>query len=186
MESSPELKEMIIRTQGLMPVKEDSVINDWKNCEATEEGQGRFASHYFHNCTLDDVGRITLYRTIAEADGDADVFECMTLFRCDRGKALCINRAIGSFDTLLPQKCKRNKIPATQLFVFMKWCSGSIGYNTFLGYFNKHYKGLHGIISSPSALAGAAKKLQKTSDVYKDMMEKLQKMFPEVQAKKIA
>lgn len=188
-ETSPELKEMMMRDPTLMPGRDNPVMEDWRNCGATEAGRGAFASRYFHNCTPDDVGRITLYKTMTEADGDTDIFTAMTLFNCSRDKALSINRAIRNFDSLLPDRCKRDKIPALHLYVFMRWCSPTIGYNAFLGYFNKRYKaagGKHETIKSPSALSGANTKMSKTSDIYEGMMAKLQEMFPETQLEKSA
>ena len=188
-EASPELKEMIMKNPKLMPGKDNPVMEDWRNCGATETERGAFASRYYHNCTPEDVGRITLYKTITEADGDADIFTAMTLFNCDRDKALRINRAISQFDSFLPEKCKRDKIPAQHLYVFMRWCSPITGYNAFLGYFNKRYKAAGGkweTIDSPSALAGANRKMSKTSDIYKDMMAKLQEMFPDSETKQSA
>lgn len=192
MNSSPEMKALIMKDKSLMPGADNPVLNDWKKNETSEEGRGTVASRYFHNCTLKDVSKIKLYKTITEANGDSDIMNCMTLFNCDADKARRINHAISLFDSLLPEICKRNKIPAISLFVFLKWCSESIGYHSFLNYFNKRYKeagGTHDTIEK-AALSGASRQCANSTKNFvkgrNEMLNKLQEMFPETKDKQTA
>ncbi len=183
LEKNPTLKEVLLDTESLMPNESNPVLKEYRD---SKDNEGVFASIYFHNCTLTDVDKITFYKIIREAEGDADLIACMTVFNCDREKALSINYAIKNFDSLLPEKCRRNKIPALLLFVFMRWCSNVVGYATFLNYFNKRYKdagGLHDTIgktslSGPSRLC--AKNSKKYVDADKQMNYQLEKLLSQM------
>ena len=180
MESDPEFKAVLMKTASLTSEDANPVLKEWKNSKKEE----LFAVAYFHNCSPKDVGKITLYRTMHAADNDPELMKCMTLFGCDRQKANNILSAIRQFDTLLPEKCKREKIPAMHLFVFKKWCSEGIGCASFLSFFDERYKaaGGHWNTITPSALNGVStnqyKKIEQLETVKEEMLTKLGKLFP--------
>ena len=129
---------------------------------------------YMEKAKADPFYRLTA--NVQEADGEPELASCMTLFGCDKAKAKQMNEAIARFDSFLPAKCKRGKIPAVHLFIFMKWCSLSVGYNSFLNYFNKRYKGKWETISR-SAMSNVTQSSQ-FDTVKKEMHKKLAEMFP--------
>lgn len=157
MKNDPALKSAMLRANDLRPGSDNPVLNAWVKSEGDKE---TFASDYYHNCSPKDVSKITFYKTVSEAEGDQSLVSCMTVFNCDAVKAKQINYVISRFDCLLPEMCKKNKIPATPLVLFKQWCSKVIGYESFLNYFNKHYKEAGGIWETigKSALSGAAGK----------------------------
>ncbi len=181
MKSDPAAQAALLNSKQLQPGDENPVLKAWVDSVNDKE---TFASFYYHNCSPKDVSKITFYKTVTEAEGDPNLIACMTLFDCDKEKAHCINLAIKRFDSLLPETCKRNKIPAIHLFVFMKWCSPSIGYETFLNYFNKRYKEAGGLLEpiGKSALSGAARKEYRDENfgkVKRTMLVKLKKISPQ-------
>lgn len=186
------LKKALLNSPSYQPNDSNPVLKEWENSRNSEARQRAFAAAFFHNCSPEEVGRITIRKTITEAEGDLELVSCMTIFNCTREKALRINHVISSFDSLLPAKCKNNKIPSPHLFVFMRWCSEGVGYKSFLNYFNKRYKASGGRLEliGDSALCGAsaqrARSTQKYKSVEKDMIEKLNKMFPPESVQKTA
>lgn len=181
MKSDPAAQAALLNSKLLQPGDENPVLKAWVN---SPDDRGTFASDYFHNCSPKDVSKIAFYETITEAEGDPNLIACMTLFGCGKEKARRINLAIECFDSLLPETCKRNKIPAIHLFVFMKWCSEGIGYETFLNYFNKRYKeaGGHWGTIGKSAISGVAQKAYRDANfdnVKRTMLIKLEKIVPQ-------
>lgn len=182
MNNNPALRAAFLKADDFKPNDKNPVLKEWRN---SQSDKGTFASSRFHNCTLEDVSKISFYQTMTEADGDPDLVTCMTLFNCSREKAEAIDLAISRFDILLPDKCKRNKIPSIYLHVFMRWCSEGVGYETFLNYFNKRYKEAGGTLdvikksalSGPSAMCARASKKYET--VKKEMLSKLDKIYPQ-------
>jgi hypothetical protein len=175
------LKAALLNSKDLQPNSENPVLNAYVN---SEENKETFASEFFHNCSPRDVSKIAFYKTMMEAEGDTNLMACMALFGCDKEKARQINYAISHFDSLLPERCKRNKIPAVHLYVFKQWCGGGIGNDTFLNYFNKHYKEAGGQRETigKSALAGVSTRAlyenEKIEVVKRTMLIKLSKMQP--------
>ena len=192
MNDNPALKNAILQTKALMPNDDNPVLNEWKDSEVNENRRESFASRYFHNCTLEDVSKITFYEAVTEAEGDSELMTCIYIFNCDSNKARQIDTAIRKFDALLPDKCKRNQIPSLYLFIFMRWCSEGIGYESFLNYFGKLYiesGGQWGLIKK-AALSGAASECARSTTKYqnakKDIMAKLRKMFPQEEVQQSA
>ena len=104
MENNPDLKKALMNSETFKPNDSNPVLKAWANSSSSEEKKGAFASAFFHNCSPEDVSKITINKTITEADGDADLMECMAIFGCDREKAQTINQAISRFDSLLLAK----------------------------------------------------------------------------------
>ena len=185
------LKEMpdgemnILLTKTFTPDDNNPMLQAWTTMKESEEGKAEFASTYFHNCSPEDVGQLSLFDTLTETDGDAELATCMSTFKCDIVKARKINQAISRFDRLLPKECKRKVIPSIYLYAFMLWCSNTIKQNKFLKYFNKRYKDSGGKweLIGTTALSGAsaqhANSTTKYKDVETDLLKKLKKMFPE-------
>ena len=176
MRDEPAVKAALLNSISLMPNAGNPVLEAYKNSGGDK---GYFAATYFHNCTLEDVSKISFYKTVKEADGDPMLISCMTIFSCEKEKALQINYAIENFDLLLPIKCKGKKIPAINLHVFMKWCSTQVGYEAFLNYFNKLYKEAGGKWNTieKSALSGAAAKCAKNHPKYLSVKKTMEKQL---------
>lgn len=136
--ADPQTREALLQNAVLQP-NASPMMSAWEASQNDETRLKSFASAYYHNCTPDDIRKITIRKFAREADGDPELLECMSVFKCDREKALCINQVIDQFDGFLPEKCKRGQIPSSHLYVFMRWCSATIGYDKFLQYFNKRY-----------------------------------------------
>ena len=188
MEKDPSLKAACQKSAQLQPSNENPVL---KAYVCSEDDKEKFASDFYHNCSPEDVSKIALYRTMSEADGDRDLMASMAIFGCDKEKARHINLAISRFDSLLPERCKRGKVPAIHLYVFMRWCSEGIGYETFLGYFNRRYKEAGGQLEpiGKSALSGAARKEytdEKFAKIKRTILIKLERMSPNEQAQQSA
>lgn len=183
-DSNPEIKDVILKTQTLQPTNDNPLLKEWVESRGDEEKEALFAQKYFHNCTQKDVDKMELIKIVYEADGKQDMIECMTIFNCDNTKARRINMIIANFDKLLPEKCKGNKIPAIHLHVFMRWCSDSVGYETFLNYFGKHYRARGGKkeLVSKGALSGASCACARDNNKYmaikKELLEAITKQFP--------
>jgi hypothetical protein len=186
MESNPELKEAILKSKGLSE-ETNPVLKAYREAEDKEA----FAAEYYHNCTPRDINVMSLSDAALEANDDPEMLYALTLFDGDKQHVLHVNYAIEHFDDLLPDKCKRNKIPAMHLYFFMKWCKPSVGTQSFLKYFDKRYKkhdGKWGTIGY-SAISGAntkeTKNKKESEKIKKDMMERLDEMlseaFPEEQ-----
>lgn len=178
MENDPSLKAHMQQSDILRPNEYNPVLKAWVNSGGSED----FAKTYYHNCSPRDVGKITLYKTLTEADGDPDVMSCMTIFKCKLERAKKINYAISHFDSLLPEKPKRGQIPSTYLHAFMRWCSDTIGYETFLRYFNKRYRECGGKweVITASALSGASAQSARSTNRYEEAKSNLRKGLDEM------
>lgn len=177
----PEFKNAILKSVSLNSNEANPVLKQWKNCSNEEE----FAAEYFHNCTPSDISKIALYNVINQSADNLEVNRCMVLMGCDEQKANQIIEAINHFDDLLPEKCKRNQIPAMYLYVFKNWCSSGIGYSMFLSFFNRQYEAASGRwnLITEHALRGVSsqsiKKRNQFEEVKRTMEEKLKQMFQE-------
>ena len=177
-ENDEKLRESLLNNPQLSSDKENPVLKAWK-----EYDKESFAKNYFHNCSQEDISKISLYEYLQDT-GNPEIDTCMTIFGCNKTKAQYIIDAISTFDTFLPSECKRDKIPAIYLYVFMKWCSTNIGYESFLTYFNKRYKP-HGKWDTikKSAMGGAAKLAVNEDSKYlkveTELLKKLNEIFPE-------
>jgi len=152
---NPDLKQAIIKTEGLSSDALNPVFREYE----TIMKDNKNASTFFHKWTPKDVHKITI-KKFCSLEEDPDLALAYTLFGKDKEKILRINYIIEKFDLLLPDKCKRNKIPAMRLYFFMEWCDIKLGVESFLNYFNRIYKeygGKHGTILK-SAVTGARKK----------------------------
>ncbi len=180
MENNPAFRDVLLKSNTFMPNDDNQMLKDIANSD--EKSMGSVATRYYHNCTPQDVSKITIYRAITEANGDPNLMMCMSLFNCDAAKAKQINESISIFDTLLPEKCKRNKIPAIYLHIFMKWWNMSINTAT-LTYFNNCYKNAGGrwetiglsALNRPSTLK--AKNDENYLKIEKRMSAKLERFY---------
>lgn len=172
MMSNERFRNEILNDPSLSSDAQNPVLKEWR-----KTNNKIVSSRYFHRCPTQEVDKIALQMALQEADGEPELASCMTLFNCDKVKAKQINEAIARFDDFLPENCKRGKIPAVHLFAFMKWCSESIGNNSFINYFNKRYKGQWETIKR-GAMSYAMNNNQYDS-VKKEIYEKLNKMFPQ-------
>ena len=157
MMSDPELKKSVMENKTLSGDDENPVLKAYKNSATSKE---QFAQHYYHNCSPKDVGKITIYDAYSVADEDPNLSFAKVVFGKDIEKIHKINYVIEHFDDLLPKDCKRNKIPAMNLFFFYEWCGSSVGVESFLSYFNKYYAEHGGKWETvgKSAIAGARTK----------------------------
>lgn len=180
MEKDPDLKNVMTRTPDFQPTDNNPVLKAYVASSGDRRNGGEFASKYYHNCSPNDVHKITFYQTVREAEGDADLIACMSIFNCNRERARCINYAISHFDEMLPEQCKRGQIPAVALAVLMRWCSTIIGYDAFLKYFSKRYleSGGKWAVIGKSALSGGMARRnrpsKKDSDFIDDLMSTLE------------
>lgn len=181
LEENPDLKKAVLETPSLSGEKENPVLKEYKHAGNMED----FAAAYFHNCSPKDISKITLHKAYAEADEDPGMMLAMTVFGKDKEHIQRVNHIIDRFDELLPDKCKRSKIPALHLFFFMDWCNPLVGVESFLNYFNKRYQESGGKweVIGASALNGAKGKYNsgKAKDegekVKTGMMKKLTEML---------
>ena len=157
MMADPELKKAMMESKSLSGDDENPVLKAYKNSATSKE---QFAQHYYHNCSPKDVGKITIYDAYSVADEDPNLSFAKVVFGKDEEKIRRINYLIERFDELLPKDCKRNKVPAMNLFFFYEWCGPIVGIESFLSYFNKYYAehgGKWGTVGK-SAIAGARTK----------------------------
>lgn len=190
MDQDPALKKAMMESKYLTSDEANPVLKEYRQAKANQE-EKIFAKNWFHRASPEDVDRITLDKAFAEADEDPDMMWAMTVFGKNKEKIHNINYAIEHFDDLLPEKCKRGKIPAMHLYFFMKWCKPSVGTQSFLKYFDKRYKKHDGKWETIgySAISGAntkeTKNKKESEKIKKDMMERLDEMlseaFPEEQ-----
>ena len=179
--SDPEMKKAVMNNKTLSGEDENPVLKAYKNDKLNKE---QFAQKYYHNCSPKDVDRITIYDVNSEADSDPDMSFAKLIFGDDEVRIHKNNYLIGHFDVLLPEKCKRGKIHALNLFFFYDWCKPIVGIETFLKYFNKHYleHGGQWDTIGKSAITGACTKHSQckdgSTDMLKDkMMDKINKML---------
>lgn len=158
---NPDLKEAILKTEGL---SSDALNPVFREYDETLKDEGS-ASLFFHKWTPKDVSKITI-RNVCRVHDDPNVVLAYALFGRDTDKIQRINCIIQNFDSLLPKKCKRNKIPSIRLYFFIEWCEIKLGVESFLNYFNKMYKahgGLH-IPIKKASITGAKKRFLKDKD----------------------
>lgn len=156
-QSDPELLKMVMANKTLSGDDENPVLKDYKRNTMSKE---QFAQRYYHNCSPKDVGKITIYDAYSEVSADPSLGFAKVVFGNDEPRIQQINYVIEHFDELLPEKCKRGKIPAANLLFFYEWCRPLVGFESFLNYFNRHYVehgGKWGTIGK-SALSGAQTK----------------------------
>lgn len=140
MDADPALKNVLMNSETLSSGEINPVLRQWKISENEES----FAAQFFHNCTPEDISKITLHKVFSQTTNNKDLNRCMALLGCNEKKANQIMEVIKQFDSILPEKCKRGKIPAMYLHVFMKWCDVGSAYSTFLVFFNQQYKAYGG------------------------------------------
>lgn len=153
--TDPDMKEAVMKNKTFSG-EENNVLREFKT---TTTGKEQFAQKYYKNCSPKDVDKITIYE-VTSAEEDPNLNFAKVIFGNDAEKISRINYVIEHFDTLLPEKCKRNKIPALNLHFFYEWCSPIVGIDSFLKYFNQYYGG-HGGKWEPigkSAITGAGTK----------------------------
>lgn len=135
MENEPEFKDSLKRSMHLSDDSMNPVLKAYKK----DLKSGSFARTFFHNCSPSDIGKITLYRVWSESEQDPMMALAHAVFGHDDEKIAQINCIISHFDNLLPKVCKRSKIPAYHLYVFMEWCGNVTSIDSFLDYFQKYY-----------------------------------------------
>lgn len=179
MVEDPALRKSVMNNKNLSGDELNPVLKAYKNSTKSKE---EFAQRYYHNCSPKDVGKITMYDACSEVDEDPTLSFAKQVFGNDAEKIRRINYEIEHFDELLPEKCKRDKIPALHLYFFYQWCGCCGGYESFLKYFNKYYKEHGGRWDTlgKSAVAGACAKYTRCSD---DSLQKLKgKFLQQIQA----
>ncbi len=186
--SDPDFKKSVMENKTLSGDNENPVLKAYKNSASSKE---QFAQRYYHNCSPKDVGKITIYNAYSEIEENPYLSFAKVVFGDDEMKICKINYIIEHFDELLPLKCKRNKIPALNLFFFYEWSRPIVGFETFLKYFNKYYKEHDGSWEpiGKSAITGACTKhsLSKDNSTQKlkeKMLSQIESMlsekFPEI------
>lgn len=187
--SDPEMKKAVMSNKKISGDDENPVLKAYKKDTSSKE---QFAQKYYHNCSPKDVDRITIYEVNSAADDNPNMSFAKMVFGDDAERILKINYVIEHFDDLLPEKCKRDKVPALELFFFYEWCKPIVGYESFLRYFDKYYKehgGRWGTIGK-SALGGACTKHTQCNDsstdtIKQNMLSKinsmLKKKFPSME-----
>ena len=134
-ENDPSFKEALKRSLHLSGDAQNPVLSAYKK----DSMSGNFARKYFHNCSLSDIGKITLYNVWNGAGEDPMLALARAVFGHNDEQIARINHVITHFDEILPQICKRKTIPAYHLYVFMEWCGDVISIESFLDYFSKYY-----------------------------------------------
>lgn len=186
MMANPELKKAVMSDKTLSGDEENPVLKAYKQSGGNMD---KFAQKYYKNCLKGDIGKISLYDACTETNEDPVLAFAKVVFGDDEVKIRNINYMIEHLDELLPDKCKRRKIPALDLFFFYEWCSPIVGIDSFLNYFNNYYKEHGGKWETieKSAIGGAKKKYLQHSldDEKKKMLDKIQSMldikFPQME-----
>ena len=181
MDADPVLKNAVMNNETLASGDINPVLKHWKNSDDEEI----FAAKFFHNCTPKDIGKITLHKVFIQTTDNKDLNRCMALLGCNEKKASQILEVIKHFDNILPEKCKRGKIPAMYLHVFMRWCGVGNAYSIFLRFFNLQYKAYGGKWEpiKETALSGVStKSVKQYAEEYNTIKEEVEKkiyqMFP--------
>ena len=154
--TDPDMKKAVLNNKTLSGDEENPVLKEFKHNQSAKE---QFAQKYYKNCSPKDVDRITIYE-VTNINEDPNLGFAKIVWGDDEDRIRKINYVIEHFDELLPEKCKRNKIPALILFFFYEWSSPIVGVESFLKYFNKYYtehEGRWGTIGK-SAITGASTK----------------------------
>lgn len=190
MMTDPEMKKAVMNNKTFSGDDENPVLKEFKRNPDSKE---RFAQMFYKNCSPQDVDKITIYGVTTDADNqDPDFVFAKLVFGNDETKICKINYIIERFDELLPSKCKRDKIPAMNLYFFYKWCCPITGIDSFLKYFGKYYKehGGHWETIGKSAITGACTKDTQCKDgstkkLEKEILGKIESMlsenFPEIE-----
>jgi hypothetical protein len=154
--TDPDMKKAIINNETFSDDDSNPVLKAYKNNKSNKEP---FAQKYYKNCSPKDVDKITIYE-VTTVEEDQSLSFAKLVFGKDEKKIQRINYVIEHYDELLPEMCKRNKIPALNLFFFYEWCSPIMGVESFLKYFNKYYKEHGGKWETigKSAITGASSK----------------------------
>ena len=138
MMTDPDMRVAVQKNKTISGDDENSVLKEFKKNTDSKE---LFAQKYYKNCSPKDIDKITIYKVTNESDAEDPYLSfAKIVFGDDEGKIRRINHVIEHFDELLPDKCKRDKIPAIILFFFYDWCSPIVGIESFLKYFDKYYK----------------------------------------------
>lgn len=154
--TDPNMKKAVLSNKTLSGDDENPVLKEFKN---NLSGKEQFAQKYYKNCSPKDVDRITIYE-VTTVDEDPNLSFAKIVWGNNESRINMIDYVIEHFDELLPEKCKRSKIPAMNLFFFYKWSSPIVGVESFLKYFNKYYKEHNGHWDTigKSAIMGASTK----------------------------
>lgn len=185
--TDPDMKDAIMKNKTFSG-DGNIVLKDFQKNASRKEA---FAQKYYKNCSPKDVDKITIYQ-VTSSDDDPNLSFAKVVFGNDIEKIRKINGLIEHFDELLPEKCKRDKIPALNLYFFYTWCKPIVGIDSFLKYFNMHYKEHHGRwkVIGKSSISGACTKHTQCKDgstqKLKDkMLSQIQSMlaedFPEIE-----
>ena len=153
LESDPNFREALKSSPSLSSNEANPVLKAYKK----ESMTGTFARTFFHNCTPEDIGKITLYKAMSESNEDPMAMLAHAVFGKNDEEMKPVNYVFAHFDDLLPATCKRNKIPAYHLYLLKEWSRPISGIDSFLNYFNKYYTahgGKWGVIGK-SAINGA-------------------------------
>lgn len=155
--SDPDMKKTVMNNKTFSGDDENPVLKDFKNNTSNKE---QFAQKYYKNCSPKDVDKITIYKVTTDTDAEDPLCFAKLVFGNDETKIHRINYVIEHFDKLLPEKCKRDKIHAMNLFFFYEWCNPIVGVESFLNYFDKYYleHGGHWKTIGKSAITGARTK----------------------------
>ncbi|MCR5239521.1 MAG: hypothetical protein K6E15_05050 [Prevotella sp.] len=162
MMTDPEMKKAVMNNKTFSGDDENPVLKEYKNTPITEdESVQKFAQKYYKNCSPKDVDKIAIYKVSTDMDNENPYQSfAKVVFGNDESKIRRINCVIEHFDELLPEKCKRDKIPALYLYFFYVWSNPIVGIETFLKYFNNYYLEHNGRWKTigKSAITGACSK----------------------------
>ena len=186
--TDPDMKKAVLNNKKLTGEDENPVLKAYKNTTSNKE---QFAQRYYKNCSPSDVDKITVY-DVTNADEDPYMAFAKVVFGNNPNKIYRINYVIEHFDELLPDKCKRGKIPALNLFFFYEWSKPIVGIDSFLKYFDQYYTEHGGRWSTiaKSAISGAQTKHSmckdgSTQEVKDNTLSKIRRMidknFPQLE-----
>lgn len=187
MMTDPDMKKAVMNNKTFSG-DENPVLKEFKKNTSSKE---QFAQKYYKNCSPKDVDKITIYE-VTSFEEDPNLSFAKVVFGNDIEKIRRVNYVIEHFDELLPEKCKRNKIPAMNLYFFYEWSNPIVGIDSFLKFFNKYYQE-HGGKWEPigkSAVTGACTKDTQCKDgstqqlkdtMLKQIQSMLNEQFPEME-----
>ncbi len=170
-ECDPAFRDALKNSPTLSGDKNNAMLKDFKQSSMSE----KFAQKFLHNCTNADISKVTLYVVRNTAEEDPMLVLAQMAFGYEDEKIRLINYIVSHFDSLLPKQCKRGKIPAYQLYVFMEWCAGVSSTKNFIRYFNKYYKAHGGKWACivESAVNGAKNKPLTADEEKREVYEKV-------------
>ena len=179
--TDPDMKDAIMKNKTFSG-DGNLVLKDFQKTTSSKEA---FAQKYYKNCSPKDVDKITIYQ-VTSSDDDPNLSFAKLIFGNDIEKIRKINYLIEHFDELLPVKCKRDKIPALNLYFFYTWCNSVVGIDQFLKYFKMHYMEHHGRwkVIGKSSISGACTKHTQckdgsTQELKDKMMKQIESMLEE-------